>query len=470
MRERKVDVAIIGAGTAGLYALSQVKRAGKSFALIDQGPLGTTCARVGCMPSKVALHAGDLWASRDQAAAYGVSGIEGLEIDRQAAWAKVKAMRDGFAGGAAKGAAHSGGDHLIMGKARFILPNLLEVQTKTGLVQVWAKAVIIAVGSRPVVPKFLDDYKDHIITTDEFFEMNTLPDRLGVLGLGAIGLEMGLAASRMGVQVFGADMADTVAGIRDPEVAKIALEALGGEFPMALGAPAHLEAAEKGVDLVAGDRRVNVDKVLVALGRRSNVDRLNMEGAGFKVDARGIPFYDPHSLQVQGYPVYLVGDANGDRTLMHEAAHEGMVAGYNAGNGVNQAFERKPTFAVAFSNPDIVSVGAAYDSLDPETILIGTASTLSNGRSRIITNKSGLLRIYADKETGQVLGGAMVGAKAEHIGQFLALAVSQKATVHQLLAAPYYHPVVEEVIQSALEDLAKQVSLPAYPLGLVPLD
>src|SRR5690625_5309941 len=87
---QKVDVAIIGAGTAGLYALREVKRAKKSFVLIDHGPLGTTCARVGCMPSKAALHAAELWAVRNEQAKYGIQGTENLKIDRQAAWAKVR--------------------------------------------------------------------------------------------------------------------------------------------------------------------------------------------------------------------------------------------------------------------------------------------------------------------------------------------------------------------------------------------
>ncbi|WOS38800.1 Mercuric reductase [Oligella urethralis] len=104
MKKRQVDVAIIGAGTAGLYALREVRRAKKSFVLIDRGPLGTTCARVGCMPSKVALHAAELWSMREEQKEYGISGTDNLEIDRQAAWAKVRSMRDDFAAGASSNA------------------------------------------------------------------------------------------------------------------------------------------------------------------------------------------------------------------------------------------------------------------------------------------------------------------------------------------------------------------------------
>ena len=109
MKTLQVDVAIIGAGTAGLYALREVKRAKKSFVLIDKGPLGTTCARVGCMPSKVALHAAELWSMRNEQRQFGISGTEQLQIDRNKAWDKVRAMRDGFADGAASNAIKSAG-------------------------------------------------------------------------------------------------------------------------------------------------------------------------------------------------------------------------------------------------------------------------------------------------------------------------------------------------------------------------
>ena len=469
MKKRQVDVAIIGAGTAGLYALREVRRAKKSFVLIDRGPLGTTCARVGCMPSKVALHAAELWSMREEQKEYGISGTDNLEIDRQAAWAKVRSMRDGFAAGASGNAVKAGGEHLLMGEAKFIEPTVLEVRGEEGTERIEAKAVIIAVGSRPVVPGFLASFKDHLITTDELFELEELPERLGVLGLGAIGLEMGLAMQRLGVKVVGADMADSVGGIRDPEVAKYAQEAFADEFPMYLGEAANLEAAEQGVQLISGENRVTVDKVLVALGRRSNLDQLNLAEAGFELDDKGLPHFDEETLKVKNHPVYVIGDANGYRTLMHEAAVEGAVAGFNASRDEAQAFERKVPLAIAFTQPDIVSVGASFEQLSEDDIFIGSALTETDGRSRILSKKPGVLRIYADRKDGKLLGASMIGARAEHIAQFLALALTQKLDVYQLLDTPFYHPVVEELVQTALRDIARQMELSIYPLGLTPI-
>lgn len=463
-----VDVAIIGAGTAGLYALREVKRAKKSFVLIDSGPLGTTCARVGCMPSKVALHAAELWRMRAEHAAYGISGTGQLSIDRDRAWQKVRSMRDDFAGRGASSAIKGAGEHLLNGWAEFVEPTLLRVVTESGEQRVRTKAVVIAAGSRPVIPAFLEPFAEHCLTTDELFEQETQPKRLGVLGLGAIGLEMGLAMARLGVEVFAADMAPGIAGIADPEVSRNALEIFRREIQMHLGAPAQLAAAEQGVLLRTGNGDIAVDKVLVALGRRPNVDGLNLAEAGFALDERGMPKYDAQTMQVEGLPVFIAGDANAERTLMHEAAEEGAMAGYNAAHGLQQTFRRKTPLVIAFTQPDIVAVGQRLDELDTERILIGSATTAANGRSRILGGGEGLLRIYADRDSGHLLGAAMVGSRGEHVAQLLAIAIQQGMTVQQLLQGPYYHPVVEEMIQSALQEVVRQLPHTGFPLGLQP--
>ena len=188
--------------------------------------------------------------------------------------------------------------------------------------------MIIAAGSRPIMPGFLQPFAEHCITTDDFFEMQELPKSMGILGLGAIGLEMGLALRL--AEVHGADMAQTVGGITDPEVSEIALAEFAKEMNLYLGAPAELAEAEQGVLLKTGDKQVQVEKVLVALGRRPNTDQLNLAEAGFELDERGQPLFNPHTLQMGEHPVFIVGDINGYRPLMHEAADEGAMAGYNA--------------------------------------------------------------------------------------------------------------------------------------------
>lgn len=456
IKELQTDVAIIGAGTAGLYAMREVRRAGKEFVLIDQGPLGTTCARVGCMPSKVALHAGAQWASRHALGDIGISGTEQLRIDTGATWAALRAQRDQFAASAAGKARNGAGDKLLVGRARFLEPTLLEVQTESGQIRVKAKSVIIANGSRPVVPGWLEPVRSRVITTDELFELETLPANIGILGLGAIGLEMGLALSRLGIRVIGADLASTVAGIADPVIAERAIACFGKELPLWLGAATSVAMTEGGVMLRSGANEAKVDLLLAALGRRPNIDGLDLAAAGFPLNERGIPLFDPATLQIQGLPVFIAGDANADRPLMHEAVDEGSIAGYNAARTTATRFQRKVSLGIAFSDPDVVSVGARFDALHADVIVVGSAAGEANGRARILGGEQSLLRIYADATNGLLLGAAMVATGGEHLAHLLAWAIQRKETAESLLALPYYHPVLEEMLQAALLDIVRQ--------------
>ncbi|OQA34582.1 MAG: Dihydrolipoyl dehydrogenase [Betaproteobacteria bacterium ADurb.Bin341] len=467
MNDKHVDVAIIGAGTAGLYALREVRRVRKSFALIDHGPLGTTCARVGCMPSKIALHSAELWRSQRFFAESGISGGEHLRIDVDRTWANLRLQRDRFAGGAAKKAVSAGGEHLISGRARFLEPGVLEVNGENGRQIVRADACIIASGSLPVMPKWLSALGDRVINTDRLFELEHLPSSLAVLGLGAIGLEMGLALSRLGLKVIGAEMAAAPAGIVDPEIAERVVAQFAPELEMWLGAAAEVELRPEGVAVRSQGREVVVEKVLAALGRRPNIDGLDLAAAGLSLNERGLPAIDRHSMQADGSRLFFAGDASGFSGLMHEAADEGAIAGYNAARAEAIRFRRRTPLAIAFTHPDIATAGARFDQLDPQQIIIGTAATEETGRYRVLHGEGGLLRVYAEKASGRLLGASIFAVDGEHLAHHLAWAIDRGETAERLLQMPFYHPVTEEVLQSALQSIVR--SLPAandLPVGL----
>lgn len=464
--EIRTEVAIIGAGTAGLYALREVRRAASRFVLIDQGPLGTTCARVGCMPSKVALHAAALWQARQQQSRFGISGSETLQLDLSRTWAELRTQRDRFSDSASQKARTAAGEHLIEGRARFIEPTLLEVNTPRGLQHIRADAVIIATGSRPHMPTWLDPVTERVVTTDQLFELQQLPPRIGVLGLGAIGLEMGLALARLGVQVTAVG-GSSLAGIDDPQVAARAQAHFAREMTLWLGPPASVEVTEQGVRLRSGERSTDVDLLLVAVGRRPNTDSLNLAGAGFPLDEHGLPQFDPATLQLGGWPVFIAGDASAQRTLLHEAADEGAMAGFNAARQQRSRWQRKVPLGIVFSSPDVATVGARFSQLDPQHSLIGSASGQSNGRLRILDGEDSLLNIYAERTSGRLLGAALLCEGGEHMAHLLAWAIQRGETAQSLLQMPFYHPVVEELLATALQEIAKHfTSDNDLPMGL----
>lgn len=468
-----VDVAIVGAGTAGMFATSEVRRAGLSYVLIDHGPLGTTCARVGCMPSKLALHAASLWRTRREMADWGMTGQEHLRIDLGQTWQRLRQGRDHFAGAAAGTARKLGADQLINGRARFTAAGKLTVSTAEGEVVVTAAQVILAVGSTPFLPDNLQAVADRCLTTNTLFEQESLPARIGVIGSGALGLEMGLALSRLGVQVHLAG-SSSFAGIDDPVLSERVQASVAGELTLWLGQPATAEPAADGVRLRAGEKETTVDALLVAAGRRPNLAGLDLAAAGIATTARGLPDIDPLTLKIAGHPVYVIGDANASRTLFHEATDEGRRAGRHAAAtvlaaraaaadtpghvnaGAASPAPRQVPLSITFSDPDIVHVGLRHGELDPATALIGTASGEANGRLRILDSMQAMIRLYADRDSGRLLGAALFAPAGEHLGHLLALAITRGETIDSLLELPWYHPTIEELLTVALEDLRRQ--------------
>ena len=459
--ERVVDVAIIGAGSAGLFALSKVRRATDSWVLIDGGELGTTCARVGCMPSKVLIQVAEDFHRRHIFDRCGIEGGDALHPDLAEVMEYVRDLRDTFVD---QVLSHSTDEmdetQFIAGHARFLEPTLLEVDGQ----QIRAGRVVVATGSRPLVPEAWQAFGDRILTTDNLFERETLPGRIAVIGLGAIGIELGQALARLGVEVTGVELADTIAGIRDPEINKLAIQTIGRDFPLWLGHAAEVEQTGGALRVRAGEREVEVDALLVCIGRIPNVDDLGLENLPVARDDRGVPAFDPHTMQVGDLPVFIAGDCTGTQAILHEAGAEGRIAGFNAVQDEPVAFQRHPPLAITFADPNIAVIGQDWDSLDQERIAIGEVRMAPVGRALIKGRNRGLIRLYADKGSGGILGATLLAADGEHIAHLLALAIQHRMTVFDLLRMPFYHPTMEEALQAALHDLVRKVDADMPPM------
>jgi dihydrolipoamide dehydrogenase len=457
--ERKVDVAIIGAGTAGLDAMSEVRKVTDNFVLIDGGELGTTCARVGCMPSKVMIQIADDFHRRQVLAGEGIQGGDGLTIDLEQALAYTRSLRDRFVDGIIEDLIMPLRDNFIEGYAEFVEPDLLKIED----MQIRAKKIVIAVGSKPVIPRQWRRFENRILTTDTIFEQHRLPQDIAVLGLGVIGLELGQALARMGLTVTGFDMLYHIGGLRDPEVNRIAVETIGKELPMHLGEPAEIEEAGDRLHVKSGNRSVPVDKVLLSLGRAPQVDGLRLDRIGISLDDRDLPIFNPRTMQIENLPIFIAGDASGFRPVLHEASHEGITAGYNAVHEPAIAFKRRTPLLITFSDPNICIVGASWEAVKNIDPVIGSAR-FRGGRVLIMNREGGMIRIYADRKNGRILGAEMAAPSGEHIAHLLSWSIQQERTVFDLLSMPYYHPVLEETLEEALSNLAEKVENGRQPL------
>ena len=458
MQERTVDVAIIGSGTAGLNAMGQVRRAGKTFVLINGGEPGTTCARVGCMPSKAMIQVAEDYHRRTHLGKYGIDGHEAMTLDIPEAMEHVQDLRDTFVDRVLGSSTDDlPEEQFIQDYARFIEPTLLAVGSGDGEQRIRAGAVVIATGSTPLVPAPWQDFGDAILTTDTLFEQEDLPKSIAVIGLGTIGLELGQSLHRLGVAVTGFDQQERIAGLRDPEVNRAATDIIGKEFPLYLGAMAQIEAEGDGLRVRAGEHAVTVERVLCSIGRVPNISGLGLENLGVPLDVRGLPPFDPNTMQVGSLPVFIAGDVNGERQILHEAGDEGKIAGWNAARGEHQAFRRKTPLHINFCDPNICAVGARFDALDPASTAVGEIKFAPVGRALIMGKNKGVLRVYADKASGRLLGAEMIGPKGEHLAHLICWCIEQGLTVGDMLRLPCYHPVIEEALQAALYDLYRKV-------------
>ena len=465
MKTRHVDVAVIGAGSAGLAAFRSAAAWTDSVVLIEGGPYGTTCARVGCMPSKLLIAAAEAAHAAGQAPDFGVN-TGTVDIDGVAVMDRVRRERDRFVGFVVDGVEKIPAKQRIRGYARFLDDNRLQVTAQSGdSTIVNAKRIVIATGSAPSYPKFFEALGDRLLVNDDVFGWRDLPESVAVFGPGVIGLELGQALSRLGVSVRMFGLGGQIGPLTDPAVMETARAVFSDDFYLDADANVQrMQRTENGVaiDYVGLDgknRTTVVDYVVAATGRRPNVDRLDLAKTTLPLDKNGVPIFDAETMRIGNTHVFIAGDVNNDRPLLHEAADEGRIAGDNAGRFSSiRAGERRTPLGIVFSDPQIAMVGSRFTDLTGRHVVIGEVSFEDQGRSRVMLKNQGLLRVYADGTDGRFLGAEMIGPRAEHIGHLLAWAHQAGMTVGQMLEMPFYHPVVEEGLRTALRDVHAELT------------
>lgn len=467
MEVLKVDVAIIGAGTAGLNAQREAASAGASWVLIESGPYGTMCARVGCMPSKLLIAAADAAQEVREAERFGIEVAEdGWEINGTAVMARVRSERDRFAGFAADATEALPEQNRLRGRAHFVGTTTLEVGDHT---RVEAKSVVVATGSSPRVPDELDAVREEVMVNDDVFELTELPDSVAIVGTGAIGLELGQALHRLGVRVALFNPRSSLGPLTDPALRAAARQTFDQELTL------HLETELLGAersgdgfslryrDAQGAEHEERFGCILAATGRRPNLSGLGLETAGCQLDPNGLPSWDPTTTQCGDLPIFIAGDVSAHSAVLHEAADEGRIAGANAARWPEVAASvRRTRLMIAFTDPQMALVGERFADLSSSEIEVGAASYDNQGRARVMGKNRGLVHVYGSRSSCRLLGAEMFGPRVEHTSHLLAWAVQQGLTINHILQMPVYHPVIEEGIRAAFRDLAKKLKVSTW--------
>lgn len=449
----KLDIAIIGAGTAGLSARSVVEKYTQNYKVFDAGILGTTCARVGCMPSKVLIQSANDYHRRLSLVQEGIQGAETLTVHVNETFAHVRALRDRFVQDVMQGMHSWKKTHLVNEYVEIKNQNIL--QTSNGQ-EFETKKIIISTGSTPIVPKAFKGFESYCVTTDELFEMESVPSTWAVIGMGVIGLELGQAMDRLGLHVtmFGRRLA--LAGISDPEILAYAHKNLKKELNMICESIINVAEKKGQLEIKTKSQVVLVDRVLLAAGRAPNVARLKLNQAGISVNEQGVPVFDSETMLVKdSNHIFIAGDCNDEKEILHEAADEGRIAGYNACQENVTSFQRRTPLGIIFTDPNIAFVGKKYQELVDEKISFETGKVSFEGQGRAIVKlkEKGILHVYADSTSGIILGAEMFAPEGEHLAQMLSWAISENWTVDQTLSKPFYHPVIQEGLRTALRNI-----------------
>jgi len=458
----KYDVVIIGSGPAGYVAAIKAAQLGLKVACVEQWlddgnniQLGGTCLNVGCIPSKALLDSSHKFADvRDNLAVHGIS-VKKADIDIPAMLSRKDQIVSQLTGGITGLFKHNGVTP-ISGVGKVLVGAKVEVTDNKGNVQVLdASNVIIAAGSVPVsiAPAPIDD--EHIIDSTGALMLAEVPVRLGVIGAGVIGLELGSVWRRLGSEVVMLEALDEFLPMMDVQIAKEA-----GKIFKKQGLDIRLGARVIGTEVKNGKVEVTYtsaggehtelfDKLIVAVGRRPRSEELFSSDSGITLDERGF-IYVNDNCETEAPHVYAVGDIVRGLMLAHKASEEGvMVVERIAGKQAQMNYDCVPS--VIYTHPEIAAVGQTEQELKADGIecKIGVFPFAASGRALAANDSDGIVKMIADAETDRILGCHIVGPSAADLVQQVVIAMEFGSSAEDLALTVFGHPTLSEAVHEA---------------------
>lgn len=456
----QVDVLVIGSGPGGYVAAIRCAQLGMKTAIAERySTLGGTCLNVGCIPSKALLDSSEHY--HNALHTFATHGIEtgklklnfAQMIARKQDVVKQNCDGIGYLMKKNKITVHSG--HATLngpGKASVVLNN---GQT----VDIQARHIILATGSKPVVLPGMEVDKKRVITSTEALSLSEVPKQLLLIGGGVIGLELGSVYARLGSRVTVIEYADAIIPTMDRALGKElqkSLAKLGMEFKLSHKVVS-VRTKGKGAEVVAEDSNGNShtfegDYALVALGRRPYTDNLGLESAGVQLDERGRIVVDDH-LQTSCPGIYAIGDVVKGAMLAHKAEEEGVfVAEHLAGQKPHIDYNLIP--GVVYTWPEVAAVGQTEEQLKQagKAYKIGSFPFKASGRARASMDMDGFIKVLSDAQTDEILGVHMIGPRVADLIAEAVVAMEYRATAEDISRMSHAHPTYTEAFREACLD------------------
>jgi len=455
MNEKKYDLIVIGAGPGGYPAAIRAAQTGARVALIEKQWVGGTCLHCGCIPTKTLIAGASLFRRMQQAAAMGIC-VEKISVDYPAMISRKNQVISSLE----KGIRHLLKTHqidLFQGRAQCSSPNQWGVTGEEGVCQIEAEKIIIATGSRSIMPTFIPHH-EKIMDSQAFLELTELPESLLVLGGGYIGCEFACLAAALGVPVTLVEMLDDILLLLDRDV-RSEIKRNMKKMGITLLTKTRLEnieiTPEGNVQGIAGKNTVTATHLLVAVGRQANTDGLNLNAAGVETAENGTIKVD-HFYRTTHPDIYAVGDVNGGVQLAHVATFQGISAAEHAFGGLKK-HENNLIPGVIFTMPEAAIVGDSQAILSTETtskILKTHYRTLGKAAAEGETN--GFVKWVVETGSGRLLGAQAVGAHATELIAEATLAIQAELTADDVANTIHAHPTFSEAWMDAATAFARE--------------
>jgi dihydrolipoamide dehydrogenase len=455
MSEIKTQLVVLGGGPGGYSAAFRAADLGIETVIVDSREvLGGVCLNVGCIPSKALLHVAKVMKEAKHLASHGVTfGEPKIDLDkiREYKDSVVKQLTNGLGGmSKMRKTKH------VKGYGKFTGANTLEVKNGDDVTTITFEKAIIAAGSEPVSLPFIPE-DDRIIDSTGALEMKDIPEKMLVLGGGIIGLEMGTVYEALGSEIDVVEFLDQLIPAADKDIMKVFMKDYKEKFNIMLETKVTaVEAKDDGLYVTfegknAPSEQVRYDKVLVAVGRRPNGKMVGADTAGVNVDDRGFINVDKQ-MRTNVEHIFAIGDLVGQPMLAHKAVHEGHVAAEVIA-GQKHYFDPRGIPSVAYTEPEVAWVGVTEKEAKEQGLSYETAvfPWAASGRAIASDATNGMTKMIFEKDTGRVLGGAMVGTNAGEMLGEIGLAVEMGADAEDVALTIHAHPTLNESIGLASE-------------------
>jgi dihydrolipoyl dehydrogenase len=459
----QTEVLVLGGGPGGYTAAFRAADLGKNVTLVERYPaLGGVCLNVGCIPSKALLHVAQLIHEAQEFERHGVSfGTPTLDLEKIREWKEsvTKTLTQGLAGLVKQRKVDR-----IEGVGRFTWANSLEVQSESGTQTVTFEQAIIAAGSHPVqIPGFPNDDPRLMDSTDAL-ALETIPEKLLIVGGGIIGLEMATVYHALGSNISVVELMEQIIPGCDKDLVTPLHRRIKKQYDniWLQTKVLSIEPQEEGLKVFFEGKNAPeselFDRVLVAVGRRPNGTLIDADKAGIDVDGAGFILVDKQ--QRTNVPnIFAIGDIVGNPMLAHKATHEGKIAAEVIA-GMKVGFDALTIPSVAYTDPEVAWMGLTENEAKAQGVDYEKAAFpwAASGRSLSLGRNEGVTKILCDKESGRVLGAGMVGPNAGELIAEAVLALEMGADAEDIGLSIHPHPTLSETFAFAAEMISGTIT------------